>query len=71
MDSNYIYDDENLIKDINENFNNKIKFNYIDLKIVKKLINNNNLLNNENIPNIIKRKIQYVLFYLKMDSLRF
>jgi len=71
MDSNYIYDDENLIKDINENFNNKIKFNHIDLKIIKKLINNNNLLDNENIPNIIKRKIQYVLFYLKRDSLRF
>ena len=76
MDSNvknffFIYDDKYLIKDINENFNNKIKFNYIDLKIVMKLINKNNLLDNENIPNIIKRKIQYALFYLKRDSLNF
>ena len=71
MDSNFIYNNENLIKDINESCNNKIKFNYIDLKIIKKLININNLLDNENIPNIIKRKSQYILFYLKKDSLRF
>ena len=76
MDSNVknfdlIYDDEYLIKDINENFYRKIKFNYIDLKIVKKLINKNNLLDNENIPKIIKRKIHYSLLYLKRDSLSF
>ena len=68
---NFIYDDKHLIKDINENFNNKNKFNYRDLKIVKKLINKNNLLDNENIPKIIKRKIHYTLFYLKRDSLSF
>lgn len=66
-----LYSDEHLLKDINENFNSKIKFYHIDLKIIKKLINKNNLLDNENIPKEIKRKIHRVLFYLKRDSLSF
>ena len=67
-----LYDEQiiNIINEFSTKLDNKIEFKEIELKLLKYILNNKNLLNNINIKKGIKRKIHTILFNSKKKTLQ-